>query len=90
VVVVMVTVGSQGIPLPSHVQEVVRQFFSTFRLQVRNAEPVSLPHAAATSSEQTLAPHGRVAIATETSVPTPRAAIARMPTARLPVIAVVL
>jgi len=86
VVVVVAAPAPQGVPLPSHVQSVVLQFFRTARLHVRKARPERPEHAAATSSEQAVRPHGRVAVATETMVPTPRTAIARMPTALLPVI----
>ena len=87
VVVLVVVPAPQGVPLPSHVQDVVLQFFRTARLHVRYALVFwGLPQAAAISSEQTLGLHGRVAVATETMVATARTAIARMPTALLPVI----
>ena len=87
VVVVVAAPAPHGLPLPSHVQDVLLQFFTTARLHVRYALVLwGLPQAEAISSEQTLGLHGRVAVATETMVPTPRTAIARMPTALLPVI----
>src|SRR5437867_6871840 len=68
----------QGTPVPSHVHVVLRQFRVTVRLQVRNARPVSVPHAAVISSAQTLGLHGRVAVATETRAVTPRTAAANV------------
>jgi len=79
VVVVVGGVASQGTPLPSHVHVVLRQFRTTARLQVRKARPVSPAHAAAISSEQTLAPQGRVAVATDTNVLTASTAAANAP-----------
>ena len=63
-----------------HVQLVVRQFVTTFRLHARKVAPVSPSQAAAISAMQTCPLHGRVAVATEASTPSPRTEAAKAPT----------